>query len=179
MVQIEKHIVSEKAGPFLRKSQQNGAIIERRDILKEVSQGSILYLILLIKHLKNGVETKFGIFEDDMKKTADKRVVENRIRIQQEFVKLAMRVFLLKKNTKNGIQQVQQTQHQFPRYRMGKSKQDYSCLEKMQSESQAKHESPLLRCCKKENATQMGWKQENSLQNRQTNYFALLPHDTA
>lgn len=72
--------------------------------MKEVSQGSILYLILLIKHLKNGVETKFGIFEDDMKKTADKRVVENRIRIQQEFVKLAMRVFLLKKNTKNGIQ---------------------------------------------------------------------------
>lgn len=72
--------------------------------MKEVSQGSILYLILLIKHPKNGVETKFGIFEDDMKKTADKRVLEKRIRIQQEFVKLAMRVFLLKKNKKNGIQ---------------------------------------------------------------------------
>lgn len=45
-----------------------------------------------------------------------------------------MREFFSKKNTKDGIQQVQQTQHhQFPRYRMGKSKQDYSCLEKMQS----------------------------------------------
>lgn len=64
-----------------------------------------------------------------MKKRADKRVLENRIRI----VKLVMRVFL-KKNTKDGIQQVQQTQHhQFPRYKMAKSKQDYSSLEKMQS----------------------------------------------
>lgn len=71
--------------------------------MKEVSQGSILYLIVLIKHSKNRVETKLDIFEEDMKKRADKRMLENRIRIQREFVKLVMRDSF-KKNTKDGIQ---------------------------------------------------------------------------
>lgn len=37
-------------------------------------------------------------------KRVDKRVLENRIRIQREFVKLVMRGFFSKKNTKDGIQ---------------------------------------------------------------------------
>lgn len=42
-----------------------------RDVLKEIPQGSILYLILFIKQLKkNRIETKLVTFEEEMKRAA-------------------------------------------------------------------------------------------------------------
>lgn len=103
-------------------------------------------------------------------------MLENRIRIQSGFDKTEN---FLKKFYKESIQQVQVYQtwnHQFPGYRKGKSKQDYSCTGKMQSESQAKHESTLLRCCKKANCHMRVQEREDSAQNRQSNHLVLLSH---
>lgn len=59
-----------------------------RDVLKEISKGSVLYLMLLIKHVRNRTETRFFTFGEDMKKRAARSVLQNTIRIQRDFVKL-------------------------------------------------------------------------------------------
>lgn len=79
-----------------------GPLSKWRDVLKDVPQGSVLYLILLIQHLKNRTETKVVTFGEDTKNRAAKSVLENRIRIQRDFVKLE--IFFFNKNTKDSIQ---------------------------------------------------------------------------
>lgn len=181
MVQIETPMVSEKAE--LRKNQQNGAIIKWRDVQIKVSQGSILCLILLIKHPKNRVETKLNVFEEDMKctptKRADERVLENRIRIQREFVKL-MTGFFLRKPQKMVFNRC--NRHSIissPDTGRGKVNRITVAQKKCRVNHRLSTSHQLLCCYKKENAIQMGQKQEKSLQNRQSNSFALLPHGTA